>query len=1030
MTKAGNSQIIRTIPLLITIFSISLPAYAKYSGGTGEPNDPYQIATAEDLMLLGETPEDYDKHFILTADIDLDPNLPGRRVFDRAVIAANVGFYRTYFTGSFDGDGHTISHLTIKGTGRLGLFGTFSSFDAEIKGVGLVDVNITGSGSPVGGLVGENAGTVIQCYSKGVVNGTYEVGGLVGENHDIGSIANCYSSGSVSGDYTIGGLVGYNDGSITESSSIGLVRGSFGIGGLLGSNDYKGSIANCYSSGSVSGTGSDVGGLVSINEGRITASYTIGSVTGESGVGGLIGCNIGEVTNCCSVSTVAGNSAIGGLVGVNFTETERGGGIRAGLVAQCYSTGKVSGTENVGGLVGMNKYYSKISGEIEANVDNSFWDTETSGQTTSDGGIGKTTAEMQTASTFINAGWDFAGEIENGTHEVWQIPEAGGYPLLSNFSGYTPPKLQGTGTVDDPYLISNALELGSVIHYSPYAHYLLANPIDLSGICWSTSVIPQLWGIFDGNGHAIKNLHIQSGTRYVGMFGQIGSSANVSNLALESVDVNGTAPYVGSLAGSNDGSITECSSSGLVSGSYSVGGLVGSNDGSITESSSSGLVSGTDILVGGLVGRNAGSIVASSSSGSVSGYVAVGGLVGDNYGGSIVASYSTGSVRGYSRLGGLAGENWGGSATRCYSAGVVSGTGQEISGLVGLTYGGSVTGCFWDIQTSTQSGSDGGAGLTTAEMMDPYMLGLNGFANDPNWVLDAGRDYPRLAWERTPGRIVPEPHIDWLAGQGTADGPYRIDTTEQLILLSKASILWNRHFVLGADIDLDPTLPGRYIFGQAVIPVFAGVFDGRGHVISHLTIAGGRNLGLFGSLTDTAEVRNIGVVDVNIIGSGGNIGALAGYSDKGSIVACFSRGSVTGDDQHVGGLVGYNLGSIAACYSRGSVSGHVMVGGLVGRNDWGSIATSYSSASVTGTAEGGGLVGGYGGAVNSSFWDMQTSGQTSSSGGTGKTTAEMQMASTFRNAGWDFVDEAANGTEDIWWILEGQDYPRLWWEKE
>ena len=66
-----NSRILRTITLLITIFSLSLPAYAQYSGGTGEPNDPYQIATAEDLMLLGETPEDYDKHFILTADIDL-----------------------------------------------------------------------------------------------------------------------------------------------------------------------------------------------------------------------------------------------------------------------------------------------------------------------------------------------------------------------------------------------------------------------------------------------------------------------------------------------------------------------------------------------------------------------------------------------------------------------------------------------------------------------------------------------------------------------------------------------------------------------------------------------------------------------------------------------------------------------------------------------------------------------------------------------------------------------------------------------
>jgi len=62
--------------------------------------------------------------------------------------------------------------------------------------------------------------------------------------------------------------------------------------------------------------------------------------------------------------------------------------------------------------------------------------------------------------------------------------------------------------------------------------------------------------------------------------------------------------------------------------------------------------------------------------------------------------------------------------------------------------------------------------------------------------------------------------------------------------------------------------------------------------------------------------------------------------------------------------------------------------------------------------------------------DTQTSGQANSTGGTGKTTAEMQTATTFLEAGWDFVGETANGTEDIWWILEGQDYPRLWWEGE
>lgn len=68
------------------------------------------------------------------------------------------------------------------------------------------------------------------------------------------------------------------------------------------------------------------------------------------------------------------------------------------------------------------------------------------------------------------------------------------------------------------------------------------------------------------------------------------------------------------------------------------------------------------------------------------------------------------------------------------------------------------------------------------------------------------------------------------------------------------------------------------------------------------------------------------------------------------------------------------------------------------------------------------------GEIALSFWDSEASGQSTSDGGEGKTTAEMQTAGTFLDAGWDFVDEAENGTEDIRWILEGQDYPRLWWE--
>ena len=134
----------------LAVCLIALPAHAKYSGGTGEPNDPYQIATAEDLMLLGETPEDYGKHFILTADIDLDPNLPGRKVFDKAVIApdtndATTDVQGTPFTGVFDGNGHTISHLTITGKDYLGLFGQLAS-PAQVRELGAVGVNILGSG--------------------------------------------------------------------------------------------------------------------------------------------------------------------------------------------------------------------------------------------------------------------------------------------------------------------------------------------------------------------------------------------------------------------------------------------------------------------------------------------------------------------------------------------------------------------------------------------------------------------------------------------------------------------------------------------------------------------------------------------------------------------------------------------------------------------------------------------------------------------------------------------------------------------
>jgi hypothetical protein len=155
---------------------------------------------------------------------------------------------------------------------------------------------------------------------------------------------------------------------------------------------------------------------------------------------------------------------------------------------------------------------------------------------------------------------------------------------------------------------------------------------------------------------------------------------------------------------------------------------------------------------------------------------------------------------------------------------------------------------------------------------------------------------------------------------------------------------------------------------------------------------------------------------------------------SGTISNSYASVSVNGKDS-VGGLLGENRGStVTQCYSTGAViaSGqYAYVGELVGYNSWGGVTQCYSTGAVSGKGFVGGLVGfGLDSGVTGCFWDTQTSGQTTSAGGTGKTTAEMQTAKTFLDAGWDFVGETANGTEDIWWILEGQDYPRLWWEAE
>ncbi len=154
--------------------------------------------------------------------------------------------------------------------------------------------------------------------------------------------------------------------------------------------------------------------------------------------------------------------------------------------------------------------------------------------------------------------------------------------------------------------------------------------------------------------------------------------------------------------------------------------------------------------------------------------------------------------------------------------------------------------------------------------------------------------------------------------------------------------------------------------------------------------------------------------------TGGLIGENHPHS---SVIYCYSSCNVTGIEE-VGGLIGYNSTSeVKNSYALGAVEGDIQVGGLVGSFQNNShIKYCYSTGNVIGTTDVGGLVGfNYQSTAESSFWDMGTSNQVNSVLGTGKTTAEMQLISTYTDAGWDFVGESANGTGDIWDINSG--YP-------
>jgi hypothetical protein len=166
----------------------------------------------------------------------------------------------------------------------------------------------------------------------------------------------------------------------------------------------------------------------------------------------------------------------------------------------------------------------------------------------------------------------------------------------------------------------------------------------------------------------------------------------------------------------------------------------------------------------------------------------------------------------------------------------------------------------------------------------------------------------------------------------------------------------------------------------------------------------------------------------SVSATGDDAGGLVGYNSGGKIVNSYATGKVSAGND-AGGLVGAATGMIVNSYATGRVSAGNDAGGLVGLNSaTGMIATSYATGSVTGTSNVGGLIGAdpSSGSVSGSFWNITTSGLTTSAAGTGLTTAQMQTEANFdsatsvngyMNPGWNFTS--------IWYMTNGVTFPML-----
>ncbi|WP_208299859.1 MBG domain-containing protein [Azorhizobium sp. AG788] len=973
-----------------------------------------------------------------------------------------VGNSGSSFTGTFNGQGHTISGLSINrgGTNYVGLFGYTSG--AAISNVTLAGGSITGN-DDVGPLIGYmSGGSVSSASASTTVSGlsTNEVntGGLIGAV-DGGSVSGSSASGDVTGvGWDVGGLVGYliNGGTITQSYATGNVTGtgtgaSDGyVGGLVGSNGYisndGGTISQSYATGTVTGAMGPVGGLVGHNEGTISDAYATGRVIGLSGA-----------------------SNIGGFVGVNYVH---------GTITNAYSTGYVTGSSQVGGFAGYNN-------NSAAAITNAYWDTQTSGQSVGiAGGLGsataRTTAQLQGSlpAGFSSSIWSTGTNLY--PYFGWRYsttPVAVSGVAYSDagstvLSGETVTAVSGgsgigsakTGANGYYYILvtSSALASTGVLTYLDNGSAKGAAFSDAAG----TNGIQNV-AIYGAAAHVITGQSTLTATRtnylatlasyadadlsflssssfapltttagygvYLNPTGSYTLNANLGSSGLLTVDSGGTLGVSGAVTLSAAGALTladavswtTASSLALSTtsgGNISLGGAVTGTNGTLivnasgTTTSSSAVNVGTFNLSGGTWRQISATLPSFAATNFVigSGATFLRATGGD---GSVATPYQIEDLYGFQGVGsaGLLSQNFVLTADINATPAAIwsSSAGFAPIGSSTTSFTGSLDGAGHTIGGLTIHRPTGVAGLfgyigvggsvsnlTVAGAVTGENAGMVAAFNSGTVTNVTIYGSVGNTGASTPGSIG--------GAVGQNSGTITDSTSAATVSAS------------GVSGSYAGGLVGYNYFSTSVI-----ANSSASGAVSAATSAGSSAGGLAG--LNAGIIRNS--FATGNVTSGYNSGGLVGNNNGGHVTNSFATGSVAGYYQ--GGLLGFLSGTITDTYATGSVlgSGAYYSGGLVGYS-YGTINSSYSTGAVSTGVYIGGLVG-YNnfGTINNSFWNRTTSGNAVGvaggpvSGAVGLTTTQMMSLATFTNVGWSIDD--AGGTSSVWRIYDGHTMPLL-----